>query len=269
MKTIKEIVGLPVLSITEVITLGTVKDYVVNPEVGSVDYVVLEPAKWYQEARVISFPQITGIGEDALTIESSEVVTTISKDQKVLSLLEKEVKLTGNRVMTRKGRLAGTIDELMIEDESGNILGCRWVPADAAAARGYIPAAKVVTFGKELLVVADDFEQAVVENFTAESIQVSPEAEKPEPPEQPLQPEAEPAPTPGTDQVDTENEDVDPLKYFEEQQKAYLLGRKVSELITADDGEIIASPGETVTQEIIDRAIKADKFVELTLHTCE
>ncbi|RYD03740.1 hypothetical protein N752_18505 [Desulforamulus aquiferis] len=49
--------------------------------------------------------------------------------------------------------------------------------------------------------------------------------------------------------------------------KPYLVGRVVLTDILAEDGNIIAQSGDIVTQEMIERAVAADKYVDLTLNT--
>jgi len=242
-----QIVGLPVLSIIDVASLGKVEDLVINPDTGSVDFLIVEPEQWYLERRLISIQDVAGIGEDALTTETKTNVVSIAKVPAALELLKREVEVTGSRVMTRKGRLNGTIDEIVIDEQTGKISACRWVAGDGSRT-GLIPADLVITFGKGMLVVKENFEAALVENTSqihTETVHM---------------PVVEKAPAEAAE---------DPLQFFEDKQKQYLIGRTVTTDILSDNGEMIAEQGQRVTKEMVDNAVAADKFVELTLNTRE
>lgn len=54
-------------------------------------------------------------------------------------------------------------------------------------------------------------------------------------------------------------------KIFEERQKKFLLGKKTTRQIVGSDGAVIAQEGETVSEEMIERAKAAGKFMELSI----
>lgn len=247
MKLKNQIVGLPVLSIVEVAALGKVEDLVINPDTGSVDFLILEPKEWYLERRVISIQAVAGIGEDALTTETETNIVSITSVPAAVELLKKQVAVTGSQVITKKGRMNGSIDEIVIDEQTGKITACRWLAGDGSRS-GLIPANQVVTFGKGMLVVEENFDATLLENASQIDVGIvhKPVLEKPA--------------------VETPE---DPLQFFEDKQKQYLIGRTITTDILSNDGEIIAEQGQKVTQDMVDRAVAADKFVELTLNTRE
>ncbi len=245
MKFKNQIVGLPVLSIIEVAYLGNVQNLVINPVNGSVEYLMIEPEQWYQERYVISIKDVAAIGQDAVTTETKDKVVSITTVPNAIELLHKSVGVIGARVMTRNGKISGSVDEIIIDDKTGKISACRWVAEDKT---GLIPVNLVITFGKEMLVVEDNFEMELLEDISLLENY---------------------APAIIKDDVPSLVTEVDPLKYFDDKQKQYLVGRTVTTDILTEQGDIIAEQGEKVTQEIVDRAVAADKFVELTINTRE
>ncbi|MBO8138654.1 MAG: PRC-barrel domain-containing protein [Desulfotomaculum sp.] len=247
MKTSKEIISLPVLSIAEVTYLGTVKDLLINPQNGTVDFVVVEPENSFTENKLIAFENVVGIGEDALTVRSQDALIPFSTSTEAVELQEKNVKVINSKVMTEKGTLVGSISEILVDEESGKIVGCEWVPSDEREKAGYIPTTHVITYGRDMIIVDKDFRYYVADNITGVEA--------------------------GADDSVIEetagNTGEDPLKFFEDKQKEYLIGRKVTARIAADDGEIIAEEGDIVTPEIIEKATKADKYIDLTLNTVD
>lgn len=57
----------------------------------------------------------------------------------------------------------------------------------------------------------------------------------------------------------------DPLELFSEKQRQYLTGKKAGKTIVDAKGNIIITEGATITEDIIEHALKADKYVELTM----
>jgi hypothetical protein len=65
----------------------------------------------------------------------------------------------------------------------------------------------------------------------------------------------------------TENNKSEAAKLFEERQREYLLGRKVSKRIETASGEIIAEEGELITEELLDKTRETGKFNELSMNS--
>lgn len=79
MKKTQKILGLPIISISDGLEVGRVKSIIINADRGAIDYIVVDSGIQIFSARVIPTQDVLGIGEYALTIENSEVITDISK----------------------------------------------------------------------------------------------------------------------------------------------------------------------------------------------
>jgi len=84
--------------------------------------------------------------------------------------------------------------------------------------------------------------------------------------ETPAAPKTQSAPA---DEQDNDQQSVKALKHFEEQQRQYLLGKRLTMHIFAENGDIIAEEGQTITVEIIEKAVAANKYVQLTMNVRE
>jgi uncharacterized protein YrrD len=62
------------------------------------------------------------------------------------------------------------------------------------------------------------------------------------------------------------NEDKTATNLFEQKQKEFLLGRKVTKDIKDKEGNIILAQGEAITNELIDKAKQAGKFIEVVMN---
>ncbi len=255
MKKSEELLGLSIISLNDGKEVGKVKDLVVNPEQGAVECLVVDDGTRYLGVKVLPSKFIEGVGEYAVTIESATAITTLEDLPNLNDLLEKNVEVIGTKVLTKKGRLIGMVSEFYIDEENeGKITACEFEAPKSDIIK-IIPAEGVVTFGKDVLVVAEDIEKLLLDkneyNQDAAVDTVVEEAES----------------TPVAEEV-TETEDTsDAAKMFEDRQRQFLLGRKVSKKIELDNGQVLAEEGTVITEELIEKAKALGKFTELSMNT--
>lgn len=155
MKKSKEIIGLPVLDITEGGVLGKIEALVIDPETGTVPYFLLERPRWYAEMRFLDFKNVIGIGDYAVTTENKDNVSVITWNKQALELLEKDVRVLEAKVLSRKGTMLGTVKEIIIDESTGRIEGCEIAPVNGNEQWQRVPRSDILTFGKNHLVVQE------------------------------------------------------------------------------------------------------------------
>lgn len=265
MKKSVEILDLSIISIGEGKELGTAKDIVIDAAKGEVAAIVVEDGKWYLGAKILPFTMIQGIGEYALTIESSTAVVPLASLEDISGLLEKDVRIKGTKVLTKGGKMQGQVTEIIIDEQSGRISGCEMKQVNGDTA--IIPAEQIITFGKDVLVICDEGETG---STIQRPLSVSPETSISAP--QPEQPAAAPLVTPGPAAADKKEDQVkesetkeDLSKKFDEKHRRFVLGKKSTRRIEADNGDLIVDQGGEITDEVIQKAKSTGKFVELTM----
>lgn len=252
----QQILELPVLSIEEGKKIGKVKHLVLNPQRGTVDFLLVEDGKWYLGLKALPFGAVQGIGEHALTVSDRSSLSNVAECAGAVDLLEKDLRLAGIKVLSAKGRLVGSISEYFIDDNTGDIAGCQLIPANSQKPAGIIPRKFILTYGSDYLVVEEGIEEKLVDELQKESAYA-----------QERQTKAEAVPASAVSQVATgDKQPEESIKHFKEQQRQYLLGKKAAIKIIADNGEVVVEEGETITDEIIERAKAADKYIQLTLN---
>lgn len=258
MKSSQQILGLPVLSIEEGKQIGAVKHLVLNPQRGTVDFLLVEDGAWYLGLKAMPFEAVQGIGEFALTVAGRSSLSAVTECTGAVDLLEKDLRLPGIKVLSKKGRLVGTISEYFTNENTGEIMGCQIIPANGEKTAGIIPKKLILTYGRDFLVVEEGVEDKLVAELIEMDVDRADDRES----------AAKAVPASGAaPQVPTaEKQPGDSLKHFEEQQRQYLLGKKVTMRIVADNGEVVAEEGETITDETIERARATDRYIQLTLN---
>ena len=216
-----------------------------------------------------------------------------------------------------------TGDFFVNEQNTYNITGVEFVPADASMKSGIIPRSSIITFGKDLLVVQDDvIDQLIesphsIEEESEEKKNTSLEQQSPSPdvefiypevvsqePEQaiPAESETEKEESYDTDSLDTdisyqipfesteeektnegelgleipseapaaeETQNEQPLsaaELFEQRQRQYLVGKKVTKTIYTSDGRVIINNGDIITEQLINEVKANGKLIELVMN---
>lgn len=255
-----DIKGLAVFSIADGKEIGTVKDLVINAANKAVEYLLVEIPSWYFGSSVIPFNMVEGIGSDAVMVESEALVKKVQDEPAALELVQKNIRLLNNKVLTKKGRIIGHITEFHVNEESGQVTGCELADQQDTV-QGIIPTNVFVVFGKDALVVNDDAEKHFLSNISELDVQKEPAMiaepetisgkiddakEQPQPAEKDAQPKT--------------------VDLFKQKQREYLIGRTVNKDIIAADGSIIIRKGEVITAAIVDKAESEGKFQELVLN---
>lgn len=289
MKKVKDIIGLAIISINKGVEVGKVKDTIINADDGAVDFIVIENDNKSLNTRIISSNDIIGVGEYAMTITDEKVIFEISKVQSAVSLLQRDIKVTGAKVLTRKGKLIGEIGDIFVDDENNlTISGLEYIEDITRKVIKIIPRESIITFGKELIVVEEGVEDNLVDNSqylsgvkviqdnikrveeieitkTIENIKDKMDIKIKE--EENVIGEIREEYVEDIENIE-ENEigEQSPGKLFEEKQRQYLKGRMVSKNIIDKEGKVIINKGTEIDDEVIDTVQKKGKLVELVMN---
>lgn len=266
-----DMINLPVVDISEGAEIGISTRIVINPTEGSIAALAIDDGKWYLGAKLVPFSAITGIGESAITITSKSEILTLENNPAMEQLLSNDITVIDTKVLTKAGRIQGTIKELLI-DASGKIISCE--VEEASGEISSLPAERVMTFGKKVTVIADvDGEQttpivpaAAVVAPSAPQTPPTPEVEV-KAPIATVPPIKEVPPVKETPkEVAKETHNDDSAKKFDEKQRRYLLGKQASRRIETDNGVVIVEQGGEINEEVLQKAKLAGKFVELSMN---
>ena len=150
MKKSIEILGLPIISITEGRELGVSKSLLIDAKNGAVAAITIEDDDWYRGVKLIPYESIIAIGEDAITITHSENILTLDEAGDYERLLDENIRVIGTKAITRTGRIQGKITEVFI-GEGGKIEQCEVSTADGAL--NEVTADQISIFGKQVTVI--------------------------------------------------------------------------------------------------------------------
>ena len=303
MKTSAEILGLPVISITEGRELGMSKTLLIDAKNGAVAAITIEDDDWYRGVKLIPFDSVIAVGADAITITNSENILTLEDAVDFENLLDENVRIIGTKAITKGGTIQGSVSEIYIGDD-GKVVQCE-ISDPQGNFLDNISSEQISIFGKQVTVIdsgsvaatpasampaaetpaAPSFKAAppAEEASAAETPAApasEPEAEMPAAPELPAaEPPAEPAAesaaepaaeTPATGPAAPETADdaaeKAAAKATEDRHRRFLLNKKASRRITTDTGVVIVEAGGDITEEVLQKAKLANKIIELSMN---
>ncbi len=239
MKKSQEIIGLPVFSIIKGSKVGQVKDLVINPEGGKLDFILISDESWYSGARVLPFKDLVGIGEYAVTVESENLLLPLETAAEAKNLLNRNVNLKGSRVMTNKGNLIGVVSEYGIDENNGQLYHVEYKASQEDDEVAIILAADVLTYGAEIIVVKEKSDQVGAEKEASS-----------------------PMGLPSSQDTSPTKTESDGATLYKEKQRTHLLGKRLTQDISGPEG-ILFKVGQEITEEILDLAEEHDKLAQI------
>ena len=114
MKNSTQVIGLPLISITEGTECGIVQDIVVEPQKKKIKSLIIRGSKNEYDFCELNLSDITGIGKDYVTTQRVENKKTIEVSDPGISLLNIEC-------ITSSGDVLGSIKEFAFEEKTGEI----------------------------------------------------------------------------------------------------------------------------------------------------
>ena len=289
MKKSVEIIGLPVISITEGRELGMSKSLLIDAPNGSVAAITIEDEDWYRGVKLLPYSSVIAIGEDAVTITNSENILTLEDAGDYEAMMDANIKIIGTKAITKSGTIQGKVVEIYIGD-NGKIEKCEIEGRDGSISE--IVSEQISIFGKQVTVIDSDFEKkteiiAPVETPAVAApktevpkveVKEAPKAEAPkvevkEAPKVEVKeaPKAEAPKVEVKEAPKTEPKTVDAAaqmadKATEERHRRFLLGKTVTKDIVSATGVVLAKTGDVVTEEILQKVKMANMFIDLSMN---
>lgn len=294
MKKSVEILGLPVISITEGRELGMSKTLLIDARNGLVAAITIEDEEWYRGVKLIPYESVIAIGDDAVTVTNSENILQLEAAGDYMALMEDNIRVIGTKAITKSGTIQGNITELYIGDD-GKIEKCEITAPDGTTSD--VTSDQISIFGKQVTVIdpsgAEEKKTKPVSVPAPAAPKAEPQVEvpamepkaeekaaEPEPKveEKPAEaPKAEATPEPKKPEPAKEAPKAAPAKAAdpkqaaadkatEERHRRFLLGKKAARTIKMDNGIVIVEAGADITEEVLQKAKLANKFIELSMN---
>lgn len=320
MKKNEQFLALPIISITEGRELGLSKSLLIDAENGKVAAIIIEDEDWYRGVKLLPYESVVAIGDDAVTITSSEDILNLEDATDFETFLDQNIRVIGTKAITKGGTIQGVVSNLFIDDD-GSIAKVVLNAQDGQEKE--VDSENISIFGKEVTIIESDVPtkknnaeveiaekktkekpvETVIEAKTPEKAadmpaapakQEQPAVKKTE--EQVKVPEVEKKPVEEVKPANKKPEEVKPepkeeikkaaeastehansapvgqetpsvtTSSAEDRHRRFLLGKKATRRIATDNGIVIAEEGADITEEVLQKAKLANKFIELSMN---
>ena len=262
-----EILNLPIISITEGRELGMSKTLLIDAKNGVVAAITIEDEDWYRGVKLLPYSSVIAIGHDAVTITSSENILTLEDASDYEAMMDANIRIIGTKAITKSGTIQGKVSEIYIGD-GGKVEKCAIVAPDGSESE--ITAEQISIFGKQVTVIDPTEEEEKKTNLVTSAPKPAPApAPKPAPekaPEPTPAPKAAEKPTPAPEVKPEPAKAAEADKATEERHRRFLLGKKAARDIKTDSGVLIVKAGADITEEVLQKAKLANKFIELSMN---
>ena len=150
--------GLPVITMAEGKQIGKIDDLIVDPERKAVSWLRLHSGGMLGGERLwVSTEAVHGIGADAVTINAEADARAPADAPDALALVKAKRGVIGNTVITEDGERVGEVRDYEFDPDTFALTSLSVPPGmNVVGEILMIPGDKVLTIGKDMIVVAAD-----------------------------------------------------------------------------------------------------------------
>ncbi len=116
------IIGLPVFTIADGKKIVIIQDVIYHPKLNKIEALLVEKGGWFSDSKVIVFSEIRSIGEDAILIDSVDVLKKASNVERDIEYIAKsDTYLTGTKIITEDGLELGEVSDIYFDTRTGDV----------------------------------------------------------------------------------------------------------------------------------------------------
>jgi uncharacterized protein YrrD len=269
----REIIGLPVVTLNRGTRIYDIEDMIIDPERKQVLALVVSQKALFQSARAIPFGRIQAIGQDAVIVPDGKAVLDVDRDP-VLRRLDNNQVIRGLRVLTDDGRKLGAVDDMLVDDKTGEIKGfhismgggvlnvtqgTRWLPAERVSSMGlrvlYVPADYAAEFDQQSGGWAGALDQAG-EGLRSAGAKANVRLEN-------WGAKAQEGGARFNEQLGQFGDQM--RETLPQRATSFAVGKTAHTTVNAQDGTVIVNEGEVITQDAVDAAKKENRVPQLLM----
>ena len=129
--TASEIIGLPVFAIREGKYMNVVSDVIYHPAQNKIEALLIAATGWFTEPYIVYYRDIRKVGEDAVLIETEELLKKVSEVEGDVSTSNREdTYLSGVKIITVDGVNLGKVSDIFFNPATGKVEEFEVAPAD-------------------------------------------------------------------------------------------------------------------------------------------
>jgi len=113
----KSFLNIPIVSLYNTSKIGSLLDFIVDPEQGKAVGIVGEKSGIFKKrVKVISVVDIRELSKEAIVVDNEDVLVSPNEIVKIDSILKQGIKIFNNKVVTEAGKFLGRVSDFLIDD---------------------------------------------------------------------------------------------------------------------------------------------------------
>lgn len=155
---------MPVFSLEDGQQIGVVKETVIDNKNLEISALAIEPKGFFKEQKIIPYAKVKSVGDDAITIERTGGAQSPGNLPNILSLSKSSASFIGTKVVSENGLNLGYVEEFIIEDTTGKIVGFELGGKISGLLSGKVRLDTdfALTMGRDALIVKADSEKNLI-----------------------------------------------------------------------------------------------------------
>jgi uncharacterized protein YrrD len=155
----RDLIGLKVISLENGKLINKVDEIVYDPKENNVKALVVDQGGWFADTKIVLYQDIKSIGQDAVVIDSEDVIKKASDVQENITHIVKDDNyLTTNRVMTENGTDLGQVSDVVFDKENGHVVELEITQGtvdNIKSGKKHISVNDVIKTGEDVMIVKD------------------------------------------------------------------------------------------------------------------
>lgn len=157
------VLGMKVVSISEGLELGQIRQIVISPEYKAAGFIVR--CRHVRDERMLSLSSVSSFGEDRITIERQSLLERTNSFARQNRRLRGPLTLVGSRVFTAGGKVLGRVEDYSFSTADGILITLE-LSAGPLQERLRLPAGYIIAVSPQTVMIKDE---ALAESSPSES----------------------------------------------------------------------------------------------------
>ena len=169
------IIGLKIISISNGEKIEDVSDVIYIPQENKLKALLVDKGGLFSSAKVIMFADILSFGEDAIMVQSPDVIKKVSDiTEEIKNIAKDNEYLTKTKVITEAGKELGVIDDVFFDTTTGNVTKfevSEGIIGNIKSGKKLIDKNDILTIGHDSVIVSKFTEEIVKEQSQSQGVQ--------------------------------------------------------------------------------------------------
>ncbi|OIP23653.1 hypothetical protein COX95_03810 [bacterium CG_4_10_14_0_2_um_filter_33_32] len=164
LRSAKYFLNIPIISLYNTVKVGSLIDFIIDPEIGKVVGIVGDKGIVRDKVKVVSMVDVREMSNDAVIVDNEDALVSQEEIVRIDDILKLGIKIIGNKVITESGQYLGKAIDFLLDDFFYiNKLYVKPSIMNIVDSQLVIPRELIIKVTKEKIIVSDDLIKTIKE----------------------------------------------------------------------------------------------------------